>query len=132
MFLIASTVRTIRASGPASPQTCWQRYAELAQWSSWAPHILQVEAHEAVLRLGLTGVVRVVGGLRVPFTVTGVDEAAMVWSWIARVAGLALTLTHRVDATAGGSATTTTMEGPAPLVLGYAPLAKIALARLVR
>jgi hypothetical protein len=132
MFLIASTVRSIRASGPASPATCWQRYEELGQWSSWAPHIIRVEADEANLRLGLTGVVRVVGGLAVPFTVTGVDEAAMVWSWIARVGGVALTLTHRVVATEGGSATTTTMEGPAALVLAYAPLAKIALMRLVR
>jgi hypothetical protein len=126
------TVRTIRARGSASPEIAWQRYAELAQWSSWAPHIVGVEAEGTDLRVGLTGVVRVIGGLGVPFTVTAVDHAAMTWSWIARVAGLPLTLTHTVAPAEGGAQTTLVLEGPAALVVAYAPLAQIALMRLVR
>lgn len=132
MLIVGATNRTIRASGSASPEIAWQRYAELAQWSSWAPHIIGVEAEATYLRIGLTGVVRIVGGFGVPFTVTAVDHSAMTWSWIARVAGLALTLTHAVVPTAGGAASTLAMEGPAPLIYAYTPLAQIALTRLVR
>jgi len=120
------------ARGSASPAISWQRYAELAQWSSWAPHIIGVEAEGTYLRIGLTGVVRVVSGLGVPFTVTAVDHAAMTWSWIARVAGIALTMTHTVVPTEGGSASTLAMEGPSALLTAYTPVAQIALFRLVR
>ena len=132
MSILTPTIRTIGASGSASPEITWQRYAELAQWSSWAPHIIGVEAEGTYLRIGLTGVVRLVGGLGVPFTVTAVDHSAMTWSWIARVAGLALTMTHTVVTTAGGSASTLVMEGPEALLVAYTPVAQIALMRLVR
>ncbi len=132
MLIMTPTVRTLRASGSASPEIAWQRYVELAQWSSWAPHIIGVEAEGTYLRIGLTGVVRVVGGLGVPFTVTAVDHSAMTWSWIARVTSLVLTLTHTVAPAAEGTTTTLAMEGPALLVYSYLPLAEIALLRLVR
>lgn len=131
-MILTPTVRTIRARGSASPEIAWQRYAELAQWSSWAPHILGVEAEATYLRVGLTGVVRVIGGLGVPFTVTSVDHAAMTWSWIARLVGVPLTFTHTVLPASDGSTTTLAMEGPALVILGYIPLAEIALLRLVR
>jgi hypothetical protein len=130
--ILTPVVRTIRARGSASPEIAWQRYVELAQWSSWAPHITGVEAEATYLRVGLTGVVRVVGGLGVPFTVTALDHPAMTWSWIARVGSLALTFTHTVVPAVDGSTTTLAMEGPAVLVTGYIPLAEIALLRLVR
>jgi len=75
--------------------------------------------------------VHVLGGLRVPFTITAVDPHERTWSWVARLGPVPLTLDHEVHAHRRGSSTALTMEGPAPVILGYAPLAWVALRRLV-
>ena len=75
--------------------------------------------------------VHVVGGLRLPFTITAHDEQAWTWSWVVRLGPVAMTLNHEVHAEPQGSGTVLVMEGPDPVLLGYAPLAWVALRRLV-
>ena len=128
------TVRRVEVSGSARPVVAWERYAVLDAWSSWAPQIRGVDADGTRLVRGLTGEVRVVGGLRVPFVVTDVDERAMRWSWIARVGPVVLTLHHDVAPARRGRQGTVAglvLEGATPLVAAYAPLTRLALARLV-
>jgi len=43
-----------------------------------------------------------------------------------------LVLHHEVVTQGTGSRTTLDISGPAPIVVGYAPIARIALSRLVR
>jgi hypothetical protein len=121
----------LRAAGPADPEMAWRRYVELGAWRTWAPHILGVDADAERLALGVRGRVHVLAGLRVPFTVTAVDLPDRTWSWVARLGPVALSLSHAVRAQGRGSATVLVMDGPALVLLGYAPLAWVALRRLV-
>ncbi len=91
---------------------------------------------------GLTGTVLGPVGVRVRFRVDEVDAAARRWSWTVRPAGplraltldrVRLRLVHGVVARpGGGSITTLDVHGPLPVVASYAPLALVALRRLVR
>jgi hypothetical protein len=128
MWLPSTTV-TLRAAGDAPPELAWERYADLDLWSTWSPQVRAVEADERRLRTGLTGTVRGPLGLRVPFTVTEVSERA--WSWDVRALGATLTLHHLVLPHPDGSLTELRVTGPAPLALGYAAPAQLALHRLV-
>lgn len=139
---------TLRATGRASAELAWRRYADTRLWSTWSPQIRRVEldpeshdvshpgdarehgVHE--LRPGLTG--RVIGpvGVTVRFEVDAVDSAAMTWSWRVHAGPVTLRLHHTVTNTSEGSGTSLTIEGLAPVVLGYCPLAQLALHRLVR
>ena len=70
-----------------------------------------------------------------PFEVREVDEPTRTWTWRVRLApgGLVrLHLEHGVEAHEDGSATWLHVTGPAPVVLAYAPLARLAMTRLVR
>ena len=53
------------------------------------------------------------------------------WSWSVSLAGVRLVLCHTVEADADGTRTGLTVEGFAPAVLGYLPIARVALLRLV-
>ena len=126
---------SLSVRGAADPATVWERYADTRAWSSWAPQISRVElpgadGHRIAPRL--RGRVHVVGGLRVPFEITAVDHEAMTWSWRVRVGPVTMGLVHRVAAHGGGTRTTLDLDGPLPVVAGYAPLARLALRRLVR
>jgi hypothetical protein len=125
-------ITTLRASGPAEPDLAWRRYAEPARWADWAPQIRRVETAADRIAPGVTG--RVVGpcGVAVAFTVDRVDEAARRWAWTVRLGLLRLQLEHEVTATDGGSATVLRIAGPRPVTLAYAPVAALALRRLVR
>ena len=142
---------TLRASGPASAQAAWQRYVDLDAWATWSPQIDAVDTAGGTrtLTAGLTGTVTglpVAGRplLAVRFAVEDVDEGTMTWSWHvqptrvlldlpARVGRpAALCLEHEVRATQDGSATGLRLTGAAPVVLGYALPALVALRRLVR
>ena len=81
---------------------------------------------------GLRGVVVGPVGVQVPFEVIAVDEPAMTWTWRVRAASAELTLEHSVTPDGDGCRTDLAITGPAPLVLGYAPVARFALTRLVR
>ena len=77
---VSGAVRRIEVTGRARPDVAWERYADLSAWPSWACQIRAVGADGPRLALGRSGVVHVVGGLRVPFAVTAVDECALTWS----------------------------------------------------
>jgi hypothetical protein len=85
------------------------------------------------LAAGVRGRVRGPLGVTLPFVVDTVDEAARRWSWTVSLGPVRLHLLHWVaDAPDAGSTTGLRVSGPAPLVVGYAPLAQLAISRLVR
>lgn len=122
----------LSARGTASPAVAWERYADVRRWPEWSPQIRRVEASTPRIQAGATGVVHSVAGLRVWFVVEDVDEDARVWSWRVRVGPVGLHLTHAVTPWAGGCATQLTIDGPAVVATAYAPVARLALSRLVR
>ncbi len=133
---------TLRARGGADPARVWERYARLELWSTWSPHVRHVEPNGARLSAGLEGLVHGPVGIAARFVVTAVDEDARTWSWRVRPAlstlvtvPIAFELDHDVRARPGGSQTSLTIATSllaAPLVAGYAPVARLALQRLVR
>ncbi|RBY75980.1 SRPBCC family protein [Blastococcus sp. TF02-09] len=124
---------TVHATGTAPPAEVWERYAVPARWPGWSPQITGVEFPADRLAPGLGGRVRGPLGVAAPFTVEEVDEAARRWSWRVAVGPLRVRLLHWVgEAPGGGTTTGLRLSGPAPLVLGYAPVARLALGRLVR
>ena len=125
-------VRRLTAEGPAPVGLAWQRYAEIARWPEWSPQILRVEADAERIARGVTGTVHAFGGLRLGFTITDVDVVARRWSWLVRCGPVQMDLHHDVRAVpGGGSATGLVLQGPAAVVALYAPLAWVALRRLV-
>lgn len=123
---------TMRAAGPADPSEVWERYASPQRWATWSPQISRVETAAQRIAVGAVGTVRGPLGTRITFVIDKVDEAARTWSWRVRIGPIALRLWHRVDARGDGSTTSLRVHGPLPVVLGYAPLAQLALNRLVR
>lgn len=136
----------LRASGPVAPDVAWQRYARFELWPTWSPQIRRVEVAATELAPGVRGVVRGPLGLAVAFTVDAVDAGgvgddggprARTWSWTVQPIGpvrlgVRLHLDHAVLATPdGGSLTTLDVSGPTVVVMAYAPLALVALRRLV-
>jgi hypothetical protein len=126
------TTLTLHATGPEPPGEVWERYAVPARWPEWAPQITGVDLPVGWLAAGVRGRVHAPLGVALPFVVDSVDEAARRWSWTVAVGPVRLRLLHWVaDGPDGGSTTGLRVRGPAPLVLGYAPLARWALGRLV-
>ncbi len=129
------TALMLRAHGQAPAALAWERYADPALWSTWAPQIQRVDTDMARLTAGGRGTVR--AGLLprptigVPFEVIAVDEAAREWEWVAHLGPLRLRLEHGVTEHLTGSSTWLRVHGPLPLVLVYAPVARLALGRLV-
>jgi hypothetical protein len=123
---------TLAAAGAAPAELAWERYAQVAYWSRWSPQIRSVTCSSPRIRTGSTGRVHAILGVGVDFVVDSVDETARTWVWRVRKGPLALHLTHRVVREGEGSRTTLEMAGPLPVLLGYAPLARLALGRLVR
>ncbi len=122
----------VTASGPVAPATAWERYASLAAWPEWAGHIATVDADGPRLRTGLTGRVSGPLGVGVRFVVTEVDPGGLTWSWRVRTGVVRLHLSHDlVTLVGGGTRAGLTIDGPAPVVVGYAPIARLALGRLV-
>jgi hypothetical protein len=127
------TTLTLHATGPEAPVEVWERYAVPARWPEWAPQITGVELSVARLAAGVWGRVRGPLGVTLPFVVETVDEAARRWSWTVSLGPVRLHLLHWVsEGPDGGSTTGLRVTGPAPLVVGYAPLAHLAIGRLVR
>jgi Polyketide cyclase / dehydrase and lipid transport len=126
---------TSRARGRAPLALAWERYADPALWSSWAPQIQRVDTDMRRLVAGGTGTVHA-GPLPFPtlpvgFEILTVDEHAHTWSWRVRFGLLALRLEHGVTAEPAGSATWLRVHGPLPVVAAYTPVARFALSRLV-
>ena len=124
---------TLNASGPAAPATVWEAYVRPSRWSSWSPQISRVDCADVRLRAGSKGVVHPILGPGLDFEVIELDEPARSWSWRVRLPlGLEMLLHHEVHAADAGVRTSLTVEGFLPVVLGYLPLAQLALSRLVR
>ncbi|MCW2849689.1 MAG: hypothetical protein JWR90_3663 [Marmoricola sp.] len=127
---------TLHAHGVADLTLAWERYADPALWSTWAPQIQRVDTTMDRLAAGGAGTVR--AGLLprptlgVPFEVLAVDEMAMQWAWRAHLGPVSLHLVHGVTAHPSGCATWLRVTGPLPVILGYAPVARFAIGRLVR
>jgi hypothetical protein len=126
------TVVTLRASGPAHAETAWARYLEPRRWPDWSPQITRVDATAERIAAGVTGRVHGPVGVSIDFVIERVDESAHTWTWRVHRGPVTLRLHHAVVATEGGSMTSLGIEGPLPIVLAYAPLARFALTRLVR
>ncbi|WP_432491161.1 SRPBCC family protein [Kineococcus auxinigenes] len=118
------------ARGRRSAARAWEDYALPARWPSWSPQITAVDCSAPRIAVGVTGTVRAPLGVRLPFRVTAVDEASRTWRWRVGAGPLAAQLEHRVVSVPGGSLTELRLT-PALLVAPYAPLAWIALRRLV-
>ncbi len=126
----------VAASGPADPDAVWDRYVNPARWPEWSPQIMSVDYPDQSLSPGGTGTVHGPCGIAVTFEILAVDPDKRCWSWRVMILGVVLTLDHDVHAlhTDGATGTRTTLDisGPVPLVIGYAPIARVALSRLVR
>jgi hypothetical protein len=122
----------LEARGRAPVDEAWRRYAEIQLWPTWAPQISRVQASSEHLALGVRGTVYVLGLLPFPFTITSCRPEDRTWSWLVRIGPVELALTHAVEHDGTGSCTTLDIEGPALVVFAYAPVARIALDRLVR
>lgn len=125
------TIVTLSAAGRISPDEVWERYADLSLWPQWAPQIRRVEATSDRLEFGTTGRVYGPPGVSIGFVVNSVDTEARRWSWTVSRWAVTLHLEHAVTKQGGGSATSLRVEGPLPIVLAYAPIARIALQLLV-
>jgi hypothetical protein len=126
---------TVGAAGSAAVDEVWDRYIHPQRWSEWSPQISSVDCSDDTIRDGSTGTVHGPCGIGVGFEISQVDHEKRCWSWQVRAAFVTLDLVHAVEAVAGrhpGSRTTLEVSGPAPVVVGYLPIARIALGRLVR
>ncbi|MEU2347732.1 SRPBCC family protein [Modestobacter sp. NPDC049651] len=125
--------QTLTATGPVDPAEAWERFMQPARWPTWSPQITGVDADAPRLAAGVSGTVRAPLGIGLPFVVDEVDEAARRWTWQVRSGPVHLRLEHWVEAAPGGGTTTgLRVDGPLPLVAAYAPLAKVALEKLVQ
>lgn len=105
----------------------WSAYAHTSRWHTWAPQVRRVDP-EGPLVPGMRGVVYGPARFRARFEVTSVDPHAGRWIWRVRAGPVQLTIEHEV----ADGLTAVVIDGPAPFVLAYAPLARLALRRLVR
>jgi hypothetical protein len=126
--------RVISVEGPRDVDDVWDRYVRPGRWPEWSPQIRSVDYPQSRLTPGTSGVVHGPAGLKVRFHIVDVDGRSELrtWSWIVSVAGVRLTLHHTVEAMATGARTGLTVEGFAPVVASYLPIARMALRRLVR
>ena len=124
------------ASGDADPDEVWDRYLRPQRWPQWSPQIMRVECSRRRITRGATG--RVVGvlGAWADFEVTAVDPARRTWAWHVTagpdsLGPVALDLEHGVQPYGRGTRSWVRVSGPAPVVVGYLPLAWVALRTLV-
>jgi hypothetical protein len=120
------TTLRLRRRGPASKYEIWARYRDPQRWPSWAPQIREVLA-PGPLRPGLEGEVLGPLGARARFEVIDVDEASGTWTWVVRSGPVRLRIEHEIGEGRAGLV----ISGPALAVFAYAPVARVALSRLV-
>lgn len=122
----------VDAEGPAAPDEVWHRYSHASRWPTWAPQIRRVSGAGDPIAAGDRGWVHGPFPLRVPYTVLDVVPARRSWTWRVGRGPLSVVMSHGVDVLDVGSRAWVRIDLPAPLALPYAPLARIALRRLVR
>lgn len=122
----------ISATGDRPLEEVWARYVRPELWSAWAPQIRSVQCADEVVAAGSRGTVRGPALIRVPFVVESVDLEARRWTWRAGVGPLGVRMEHGVEDTGDGVRAWARIHLPAVVALPYAPIARIALRRLVR
>ena len=120
----------VEATGPTPPDEVWDRYATPSRWSEWAPQIRSVTLPDP-LKAGDRGWVHGPWPSRVPVRIRSVDESTMRWSWWVGLGPLGMPMDHGVDAEGDGSRAWARMYLPSWALAPYAPLARLALRRLV-
>ena len=123
----------IEASGPRPADDAWEQYTRTSAWPEWAPQIRGVRGVSGRIAPGDRGVVYGPFPLRVPFTIVSVDPTARRWTWRVGVGPLSVVLDHGIDRPVAfeGCTAWADVHAPALLVRAYAPLARLALRRLV-
>lgn len=125
--------RDIAVSGPCPADEVWDRYVRPRRWPDWSPQIRAVSYAGETLTEGTSGVVHGPAGVRARFRILDVDATDPIrsWSWSVTMAGVRLHLRHTVEPISSGTRTGLMVEGFAPAVALYVPLARFALRRLV-
>jgi len=127
----------LSATGSAHPDEVWSLYTRPALWPTWSPYLREVDYPDAVVRPGTTGRVTGVGGVVAVFRIDAVDHEARSWSWSVRSGPLRVSLDHGVvpagpgSGHVGGSRAWLVTRALWPVAVGYAPLARLSLGRLV-
>ena len=118
-------IRTsIEVNAPADE--VWRLIAEFDQWPQWGPTVVDVESEAMTVAAGVTGRVKTIAGLWIPFAITDVDHGRS-WTW--KVAGIPAT-GHYVMALGEAK---TLVEFTVPIVAApYALVLWAALKRLER
>lgn len=122
----------VEAVGAADPEETWRRYTDTACWPGWAPQIRAVRGLSGPIAPGDRGWVLGPGPVRVPVRILAVDARSRAWSWRVGVGPLAVVMDHGVTAAGDGSRAWVRLHAPRALARPYAPLARVALRRLVR
>lgn len=135
MSSLVSGALRLSASGSLPIDDVWTRYTQPVWWPQWAPHMRGVDYADVVVTPGTTGRVTGVGGVRADFRIDAVDVEARTWAWSVRSGPIRVSFEHGVvPASPGsrhGSAAWLVMHGLWPVILGYAPIARYSLGRLV-
>jgi hypothetical protein len=121
----------IEATGPRPVDDAWEQYIHTPAWPTWAPQIRDVRGVDGRIAPGDRGVVHGPFPVRVPFTIVAVDPAVRRWTWRVGFGPLGVVLDHGVDPVGSGSSAWADVHAPRLLVRAYAPLARLALRRLV-
>ncbi len=120
--------RSARSAAP--PEAAWALLARPGRWHEWAPHVRGAWGlGKPEVRSGARGVVRLLGALPVPATITEKVDGRS-WSW--RVGPV--DMVHQVRPRADGCEVVIQMHAAAPLeallARAYAPLVGALLGRL--
>jgi hypothetical protein len=107
----------------APAETLWDLLTDTTRWPEWGPSVRDVECEHRYISEGTTGRVKTVGGIWVPFEITGCSGRRWTWT-VARIPATG----HRVS---GDRPCTATFEIPL-LAFGYAPVCGRALQKLAR
>lgn len=108
-----------------APEDAWDLLVDTHRWADWSPLVTSVETTDRRIGSETTGQVRLVGGLWVPFEITGYALEDRRWAWrIGRVPSI----DHRVD-TLDDDRCRIAFELPAAAA-GYVPVCLRALERL--
>lgn len=118
--------RVLTAESTAAPEAAWSLIAEPRRWSQWAPHLRGAwNLGTPEVEAGRLGAAKLLGIVPVPARILDVDPGRA-WTW--RVGPL--TLVHAVDPRPSGSRVSMILDGPAPIVLAYAPVVQLLTNRL--
>ena len=122
----------ISATGDRPIDEVWDHYVRPALWPTWAPQIRNVTCDDEVIVGDTRGVVHGPVVVRVPFTVESVDPEARRWTWRVGVGPFGVRMDHGVEETADGVRAWARIHLPVVMALPYAPIAHVALRRLVK